>query len=187
MNYQQLCKYKTPPKFRGRNALTVQLWWLASTFLFRLSPQFMYGWRRFLLRVFGAKIGAKVIIRPSAQITYPWKVEIGDYSWIGDEVILYSLGNIEIGSNTVISQRSYLCTGSHDYSSKNFDIYAHKIIIGSKCWLATDVYVAPSVTIGDGTIVGARSSVFKNLPSNKICIGSPAKAIKDRISQSCEE
>ena len=142
----------------------------------------MYGWRRFLLRSFGAKIGRDVIIRPSAQITYPWKVEIGDYSWIGDDVVLYSLGDIEIGSNTVISQRSYLCTGSHDYASNNFDIYSKKIIIGSKCWLATDVYVAPFVSIGDGTVVGARSSVFKSLPSNKICIGSPAKPIKDRIN-----
>ena len=108
------------------------------------------------------------------------KVKIGDYSWIGDQVVLYSLGDIEIGSNTVISQRSYLCTGSHDYTSNNFDIYSKKITIGSKCWLATDVYVAPSVSIGDATVVGARSSVFKSLPSNKICIGSPAKPIKDR-------
>jgi putative colanic acid biosynthesis acetyltransferase WcaF len=141
----------------------------------------MYGWRRFLLRCFGAKVGKKAILRPSVQITYPWKVKIGDYSWIGDDVVLYSLGEIEIGSNSVISQRGYLCTGSHDYSSKNFEINAQKIIIGSKCWLATDVYVAPSVSIGDGTVVGARSSVFKSLPSNKICFGSPAKPVKDRI------
>jgi putative colanic acid biosynthesis acetyltransferase WcaF len=141
----------------------------------------MYGWRRFLLRCFGAKVGKKAILRPSVQITYPWKVKIGDYSWIGDDVVLYSLGEIEIGSNSVISQRGYLCTGSHDYSSKNFEINAQKIIIGSRCWLATDVYVAPSVSIGDGTVVGARSSVFKSLPSNKICFGSPAKPVKDRI------
>ena len=148
---------------------------------FKLSPQFFYGWRRFLLRSFGAQIGKDVIIRPSAQITYPWKVKIGDYSWIGDEVVLYSLGEIEIGSNSVISQRSYICTGTHDYDSKDFRIYAKKITIGSKCWLATDVYVAPSVTIGENTVVGARSSVFKDLPSNKVCLGSPAKPIKDRL------
>jgi|TARA_Y100000385_G_scaffold263086_1_gene295237 putative colanic acid biosynthesis acetyltransferase WcaF len=177
---QNLLKYTNPAKFRGRSALTVQLWWLVEALLFRPSPQIMYRWRRFLLRSFGAKIGTKVIIRSSAQITYPWKVKIGDYSWIGDQVVLYSLGDIEIGSNTVISQRSYLCTGSHDYTSNNFDIYSKKITIGSKCWLATDVYVAPSVSIGDATVVGARSSVFKSLPSNKICIGSPAKPIKDR-------
>lgn len=148
--------------------------------LFRLSPQFLYGWRRFLLRSFGANIGKNVIVRPTAQITYPWKVSIGNYSWIGDEVVLYSLGKIEIGSNTVISQRSYICTGSHQYNSESFEIYSKNISIGNKCWLATDVYVAPSVNIGDFTIVGARSSVFSNLPSNKVCVGSPAKPIKDR-------
>ncbi|MCB0463980.1 MAG: WcaF family extracellular polysaccharide biosynthesis acetyltransferase, partial [Flavobacteriaceae bacterium] len=157
------------------------LWWFVQATLFRMSPQFLYGWRRFLLRSFGAKIGKKAIIRPSAQITYPWKVSIGDYSWIGDEVVLYSLGEIQIGSNTVISQRSYICTGSHDYNSESFEIYSEKIKIGDKCWLATDVYVAPSISIGDCTVVGARSSVFSDLPSNKVCVGSPAKPIKDRI------
>jgi len=180
-NVQELKRYTTPKDFRGRSKIVVQLWWIVYAVFFRLSPQFMYGWRRFLLKCFGAKIGKDVIIRPSAQITYPWKVAIGDYSWIGDEVVLYSLGEIEIGSNSVISQRSYICTGTHDYHSPDFKIVSQKISIGSKCWLATDVYVAPSVTIGDNTVVGARSSVFKDLPENKICLGSPAKPIKDRL------
>jgi putative colanic acid biosynthesis acetyltransferase WcaF len=148
--------------------------------LFRTSPQFLYGWRRLLLRCFGAKIGKKVIIRPTARITYPWKVSIGDYSWIGDEVVLYSLGDIIIGRNSVISQRSYLCTGTHDYNSQNFRIYAENIDIGSKCWLATDVYVAPGVTIEEGVVVGARSSVFSDLDKYKVYVGSPAKRIKNR-------
>lgn len=179
-NFQQLSTYRTPKNFRGRSKITVQLWWFAQALLFKASPQFLYGWRRFLLRLFGAKIGKDVIIRPSATITYPWKIKIGDYSWIGDEVVLYSLGEIEIGSNSVISQRSYLCTGSHDYLSSDFKIYSKKIIIGNHCWLATDVYVAPDVTIGDETIVGARSSVFNDLPNNKVCFGSPAKPFKNR-------
>ena len=86
-----------------------------------------------------------------------------------------------LGANTVVSQRSYLCTGTHDYKSHGFDITAHKIIIGDKCWLATDVYVAPGIIINDGTVVGARSSVFNDVPSGKICIGSPAIVIKDRV------
>ena len=178
---QNLNLYKTPKGFRGRSAITVQLWWIVQATLFGLSPQFLYGWRRFLLRSFGAKIGKKVIVRPTARITYPWKLTIGDYSWIGDDVVLYSLGEIEVGENSVISQRSYLCTGSHDYTSENFEIHAEKITIGSRCWLATDVYVAPSVSIGDLTVVGARSGVFNDLPEGKICIGSPAKPIKDRL------
>ena len=178
---QELDKFKLPQNFRGKNAVIVQLWWFVQATFFRLSPQFAYAWRRFLLRLFGAKIGKKVIIRPSVKITYPWKIKIGDYSWIGDDVTLYSLGEIEIGKNTVISQKSYICTGSHDMHSKNFDIFAQKITIKNGCWIATDVFVAPGVTIENDVVVGARSSVFHSLPENKVCIGTPAKPIKDRF------
>ena len=143
----------------------------------------MYGWRNFLLRLFGAKIGKKVIIRPSVKITYPWKLTIGDYSWIGDDVNLYTLGEIDIGNNVVISQRSYLCTGSHDYLQTNFPIYQKPIKIHDQVWIATDVFIAPGVIIEEGSLIGARSSVFKNIPSNKICTGSPVKIIRERILQ----
>jgi len=178
--YQQLNQFKLPHNFRGRSALTVQLWWLVQGTLFGCSPQFMYSWRRFLLRSFGAKIGKKVIIRPTARVQFPWKIAIGNNSWIGDEVNLYSLGEIEIGNNVVISQRSYVCTGTHDPFKTTFDISSHKIVIDDQCWLATDVFVAPGITIGRGTVVGARSGVFKDLPAGKICMGQPAVVIKDR-------
>lgn len=177
---QQLNKFKMPPNFRGRSKLVVQLWWLVQSLLFKTSPQFLYGWRRFLLRSFGAQIGKKVIIRPSVQVTYPWKIKIGNYSWIGDDVVLYSLGEIEIGANTVISQRSYICTGSHDYNKQDFPIYAKKITIEEGCWLATDVFVAPGLRIEKGTIVGARSSVFNDLKAFSIYAGSPAKFVRKR-------
>ena len=180
---QDLNKFTLPKNFRGRSGLIVQLWWAIDFFLFKPSPQIMYGWRRLLLRLFGAKIGKKVIIRPNVTITYPWKVSIGDYSWIGDNVELYSLGEIEIGSNVVISQKSYLCGASHDYKQEDFSIWSGKVVIEDECWLATDVYVAPNVTIGKGTVIGARSSVFNDLPNGKVCVGSPAKAIKERISE----
>ena len=169
-----------PPDFRGKPGWYIQLWWLVQALLFKTSPQFLYGWRRFLLRSFGAKVGKGVILRPSVHTQFPWKVTIGDFSWIGDEVVLYSLGDILIGSNVVVSQRSYLCTGSHHYDRPAFDIYSVPIVIEDECWLATDVYVAPGVTIGKGTVVGARSSVFKSLPAGKICTGSPARVVKER-------
>ena len=135
----------------------------------------MFAWRRILLRLFGAKIGRNVLIRPSAKITYPWKVSIGDYSWIGDNAVLYSLGEIEIGNNTVISQRCYLCTASHKYDDPSFPIQKNHYWF--KCWLATDVYVAPGISIDNSCVVGARSSVFTNL-DQKVYIGSPAKYLK---------
>ena len=178
---QTLNDFRLPDGFRGRPGWYVQLWWLVQSLLMHTSPQFMYGWRRFLLRAFGAKIGTNVIIRPSVTITYPWKVSIGDDSWIGDHVELYSLGEITIGRNVVISQKSYLCAASHDYDKPDFPIWARAVTVKDGCWLATDVYVAPGVSIGQGTVVGARSSVFKDLPAGKICMGSPAKVIKERV------
>lgn len=177
---QQLNSFRLPAGFRGRSAVIVQLWWLVQGTLFGLSPQFMFGWRNWLLRVFGAKVGQGVLIRPSAKITYPWKVHIGDFAWIGDDVVLYSLGEIEIGANAVISQRSYLCSASHDYTQPDFPIYTKKVCISAQVWLATDVFVAPGVTVGEGAVVGARSSVFHDLPPKMVCVGSPAKPIKYR-------
>ncbi|SCC58405.1 colanic acid biosynthesis acetyltransferase WcaF [Kosakonia oryziphila] len=180
---QDLNGFSVPKKFRGASALKVQLWWAVQATLFNGSPQVMYRWRAFLLRLFGAKIGKDVVIRPSVKITYPWKVTLGDYAWVGDNVVLYSLGEITIGANSVISQKSYLCTGSHDYASTHFDIHASPIVIGEKCWLATDVFVAPGVIIGDGTVIGARSSVFKSLPANVICCGNPAMVTRERVNK----
>jgi putative colanic acid biosynthesis acetyltransferase WcaF len=177
---QNLEKFVLPKNFRAKNAITVQIWWIIQDTIFAGSPQFLYGWRRFLLRLFGAKIGKNVIIRPSVKITYPWKLSIGDHSWIGDNVDLYTLGNIEIGKNAVISQKSYLCAASHDYTKETFDIYDHKITIEDEAWIATDVFIAPGITIGKGAVIGARSSVFSDMPAGMICVGYPAKPIKPR-------
>jgi putative colanic acid biosynthesis acetyltransferase WcaF len=179
---QSLDRFQLPADFRGRPAWFVQLWWLVQASLFRMSPQMLYGWRRWLLKRFGARIGTGVIIRPTVQITYPWKLTIGDHAWVGDDVVLYTLGEITIGAHAVVSQRSYLCTGSHDYTRPTFDIHARPIRIGEQVWLATDVFVAPGVEIGAGTVVGARSSVFASLPPGMIAMGTPACAVRARDS-----
>ncbi len=180
--YQDLSRFRLPDNFRGRPGWVVQLWWIVEALLFRPSPQFLYGWRRWLLRQFGAHVGKGAVIRPTVRTQFPWKVSIGDYAWIGDDVVLYSLGEISIGDHAVVSQKSYICTGSHDPESLDFAIFSRPISIGPECWIATDVYIAPGVSIGKGTLVGARSSVFKDLPAGKICLGSPARVIKDRVA-----
>jgi len=179
--YQDLSKHKVPPDFRGRNKFVVQLWWLVEATVFSCSPQFMYGWRRFLLRMFGAKIGKNVLIRPTVNITYPWKVSVGDNSWIGDESVLYSLGEITIGKNVSIAHRAYFCTGLHDISKVSFDILQKPIVIEDECWIPNDVFVSPGVTIHRGCVIGARSSVFEDMPEGMICYGNPAKPVKKRI------
>jgi putative colanic acid biosynthesis acetyltransferase WcaF len=180
MQYQDLGRFSLPPGFRGRPAWLVQTWWLVEQFLFRLSPQALYGWRRGLLRLFGAKIGEGVLLRPTVRVTYPWKVSIGERSWIGDDVVLYSLGEISIGSDTVISQKSYICTGTHDHTRVTFDISASPVVIGSQVWIAADVFVAPGVTIGDGAVVGARSTVLGDLPEGMVSFGRPASPVSPR-------
>lgn len=182
MKYQDLSLFKLPANFRGESAFSVQIWWLVQSTLFQWSPQFAYGFRRWLLRRFGAHVGSNVIIRPSATITYPWKVRIGDFAWIGDDVVLYSLGEIDIGANAVVSQRSYLCAADHDYMQVDFPIRSRKISIGSEAWVAADVFIAPGVTIGQGAVIGARSSVFGDMPAGMVCFGYPCKPVKERAT-----
>ena len=181
---QDLSSFRMPPGFRGKPAWYVQWWWVVQGTLFGLSPQFMYGWRNWLLKMFGAKIGKGVLVRPSVRITYPWKVSIGDWSWVGDGAVIYSLERISIGSNVSISQRCYLCAGSHDYTKRDFpfvlDAEKTRIVVEDEAWLANDVFVGPGVTIGMGAVVGARSSVFKSLPPMMVCRGSPAEVKKPR-------
>ncbi|GMO94108.1 hypothetical protein BwSF19_74240 [Bradyrhizobium ottawaense] len=127
-----------------------------------------------MLRLFGAEVGKGVLVRPTARVTYPWKVKLGNHCWIGDNAELYSLGAIEIGENAVISQRSYLCAATHDYKDITFPLVAKAVIVEREAWIATDCFVAPGVTIGAAAIVGARSTVLTSIPSEAIAAGHPA-------------
>lgn len=182
--YIDLACFEVESTFRGRSGLKVQLWWLVQDWLIRLSPQFMYGWRRFWWRLFGAEVGEGVLIRPTVKVTYPWKVRIGARSWIGDHAELYSLGPISIGSDTVISQQAYLCAGTHDYTKIDFPLVAKPIHIENQVWIATGCFVAPGVTIGAGAIIAAKSVVLQNMPPAVICSGHPAKPVKERPNNS---
>lgn len=177
---QDLKSFRLPENFRGRPAWLVQLWWIVQGTLFRWSPQFMYGWRNFLLRRFGAKIGEGVIIRPTAEITYPWKLTIGNYCWVGDYAALYTLGEIRIGDNACVSQHCYLAGAGHDYRKPTFDMVADPITIEPEAWLATRVFVAPGVTVGRGAVVGACSVVVKDVPPMTISAGNPARVLRAR-------
>jgi len=179
--YQDLEIFHVPAGFRGKSKVFVQLWWIVQATLFKWSPQALFGWRRFLLRLFGADIGKRAAIRSSVQITYPWKVKIGDHTWIGDDCVLYSLGQITIGSNVAVAHKVYFNTGGHDYTKKTFDIFAKPIIIEDECWITNDVFIGPGITIGKGTIIGARSTVLRSMPPGKVCFGSPAQPVKDRV------
>jgi putative colanic acid biosynthesis acetyltransferase WcaF len=164
----------------GRSKFTVFMWFLCQDTLFRFSPIPFYGFRRWLLRCFGCKVGQGVIIRPRARLHYPWRIEIGDYVSIGDDAWLYSIGTIKIGRHSIISQKSFLCTAGHDYEDPNFRTTVKPIWVGKGVWIGADVFVAPGVTVGDNAVIGARSSVFQNIPPGAISYGHPCKVVKWR-------
>lgn len=170
-----LRQYNPVQHNRGRSKWVVMLWWLIQAVFFPLSWHNFNGFRGWLLRLFGAKIGKGVVIRPTARFTYPWKIAIGDYSWIGDDVVLYSVNHITIGCHCVVSQKSYLCTGSHNISDVTFSLVTAPIIVGNGVWIASDCFVAAGVVIGANSVIGARSSVFRNIPAGQIAWGSPCQ------------
>ncbi len=177
---QNLASFAVQPGFRGRSGLWVQIWWVAQAILIRPSPQPLHGWRVFWLRAFGARIGRGVKFRPSARVTYPWKLSIGDNAWIGDRAELYSLDRIEIGSDVCISQDAYICTGSHDMNSADFAYDCRPVTIEPEAWIAAGAFVGPGVTVGHGAVLAARSVTMKSLDALGVYVGQPARRIGER-------
>nr|WP_174762965.1 hormogonium polysaccharide biosynthesis acetyltransferase HpsU [Anabaena sp. UHCC 0187] len=184
--FLDLRKYDQSWFDRGRPSWYVLFWWLVQAIAFPLTPQPLNILRCSLLRLFGARIGKGVLIRPTARFTYPWKVSIGDYSWVGDDVVFYSLDQINIGEHCVISQKSYLCTGSHDIQDPAFGLKTASITIGNGAWVAADCFVAPGVHIGSNAVIGTRSSVFANMPPGQVCWGNPCRPQYPRLKSDRE-
>lgn len=178
--FVDLARYHQPGYDAGGSKLAMLLWWLVQAIAFPLTLHTAHGIRCLLLRLFGANIGKHVVIRPTARFTYPWNIEIGDYSWIGDDAVLYSLAPIKIGCHCVISQKSYLCTGSHDISDPRFGLVTGEIMIENGAWVATDCFVGPNVCVGANAVIGARSTVLQSMPEGQICVGTPCKPVKAR-------
>lgn len=111
------------------------------------------GWRVRILRWFGAKIGKGVVIKPYVRIKFPWKLRIGDHSWIGESVWIDNLAEVRIGSNCCISQGAYLCTGSHRWDRVTFDLEAKPIIIEDQCWVGAMATIAPGVRMKQGAVL----------------------------------
>lgn len=166
-------------KYSSAEMTRRMLWTLAQP-LFRCSPRPCFAWRRFLLRCFGAKIGRRVHVYPSATIYFPWNLEAGEESAIGEQVFIYNLGRVTLGPRVTISHRAHLCAGSHDHSKPDFPLLRPPIVIGPEAWICTDAFVGPGVTIGDGAIVGARAVAMKDVKPWSIVVGNPARESKKR-------
>ena len=156
------------------------LWMYAGQNLFRMTFHNWYGLRAAILRLFGAKVGHPVRIRPSVIIEQPWNLAIGDNSSIGDRSVVYCLGKVTIGSNVSISQHAHLCAGTHDYTTPDLPLIRPPVTIRDHAWIAADAFVGPNVTVGEGAILGARGCAFKDLEPWSIYGGNPAKRLRDR-------
>lgn len=155
-------------------------WMLIGKPIFRISFHNWYPFRASLLRLFGATVGSGVALRPSVNIEVPWMLAIDDDATVGDHAILYSLGRIRIGKRAIISQYAHLCAGTHDYTDHTFRLIRAPITIGDDVWIGADAFVGPGVRVGALSVLGARSSTYKDLPQERVCVGNPAKAIKTR-------
>jgi putative colanic acid biosynthesis acetyltransferase WcaF len=163
-----------------RGEMLRRVLWIFIQPLFRFSPRPCFGWRRFLLRSLGAKIGRDVHIYGSATIYFPWELEAGDESAIGEHAFIYNLGRVTIGPRATISHRAHLCAGTHDYTKSNFPLLRPPIVVGEQVWICADAFIGPGVTVGEGAIVGAGAVVMKDVESWIIVAGNPAHEIKQR-------
>lgn len=157
------------------------IWMLVGRPLFRASFHNWHSYRAFILRLFGAQVGKGVALRPTVNIEVPWMLELDDDCTIGDYAILYSLGKIYVGKRAIISQYAHLCAGTHDYADHTFRLLRTPISIGDDCWIGADAFIGPGVTVGDLSVVGARSSTYKNLGERQVYVGNPAKPLKERV------
>jgi putative colanic acid biosynthesis acetyltransferase WcaF len=166
-----------PEFYTKREILLRVIWGFIEPVFFSYSPRLFYGWRNFILRMLGAKIGKGVKIYPSARIMYPWLLQIGDFTTISWQVKVYNLGKTIIGHHTMVSQYSHLCGGTHDYISGNFELLRTGLTIGNNVWIAADAFIGPGITVHDGALVAARAVVVKDVVSGAIMGGNPAREI----------
>lgn len=158
------------------------IWRCVESTLFRWSPRPLHRWRAWLLRAFGADIPhpAEVVVFPTAQTTFPWRLRLEPRSMVGPGVRLYNLGAITLRRGANVSQNCHLCAGTHDFTHWSMPLVTKPIVIGENAWLGADVFVGPGVSIGELCAVGARSVVVHDLPARKVCVGHPCRAVKDR-------
>src|ERR1700761_6838078 len=155
--------------------------WSFGRWLMVLSPRPCFGWRRLVLRLFGARVGAHVNIYPTARLYMPWNVEIGDWSALGEDVFVYSLGKVSIGRSVTLSYRSHVCAGTHDLNDPALPLLTPPVRIEEGVWVGTEAFIGPGVTIARGAVVGARAVVVKDVGSFDIVGGNPARVIGRRV------
>jgi putative colanic acid biosynthesis acetyltransferase WcaF len=173
--------YRPKQLDRGR-ALWVEMLWLVVQLLALTSPLSCNALRRLVLTLFGARIGRKVTIKPRVRVKFPWRLDIGNNSWIGEGVWLDNLADIRIGDHCCISQGAYLCTGSHNWRSVDFELIVKPITLEEGVWLAARTVVGPGVTARQGAVLSLGSVATQDLAPYQIHQGVPALPTKPRVA-----
>ena len=175
----QLSNYDNAGFARGRSPLIEALWILVAA-LFVSSPLPGSVHRRLILRLFGARVGKRVVIKPRVRVKFPWRLVIGEDAWIGESVWIDNLAHVRIGANVCISQGAYLCGGSHNWASPRFDLMTAPIKIEPGAWIAARAIIGPGVTVHAGAVLTLGSVATADLAAWTIHSGGPAQAVKAR-------
>jgi putative colanic acid biosynthesis acetyltransferase WcaF len=155
--------------------------WGFGQWLIRLSPRPCFGWRRLVLRLFGASVGQQVRIYASTHLYMPWNVELGDWAALGENVLIYSLGKVRIGPKVTVSYRAHVCAGAHDLNDPALPLIKPPVFIDEGAWIGTDAFVGPGVTVGRGAVIGARAVAVKDIEPFAIVAGNPARIVGKRV------
>ena len=173
-----LTKFNNGSYQRGASRGKELAWWVVRSIFFGTWFPVPSLVKVKLLRLFGAQVGQGVVIRSRVNITMPWRLRIGDHVWIGDEVMILSLDRVRIASHCCISQRAFLCTGSHDFSKESFDLITRDIEIGESCWVGAQAFVGPGVVMRKASRCLAGAVVVKEVMEDQVVGGVPAEALK---------
>lgn len=171
------------PSFSLANRVQRVVWGLVWLVLARFTPPPLHGWRRLVLRAFGAKVGRGARVHGSVSIWLPANLELGDHVLIGPGVRLYNQGRIAIGARTVVSQRAHICASTHDVTDPLFQLQLRPVTIGAHCWIAAEAFVGPGVIMGDRSVLAARGALFGPAAPDTIYSGNPATPLKPRGMQ----
>jgi putative colanic acid biosynthesis acetyltransferase WcaF len=166
--------------YQPGGALKRLVWLLVNAWIFKSDLPYPSGLKCALLRLFGAKIGNGVVIKPDVNIKYPWFLDIGDFTWIGEGAWIDNLAPITIGRHACVSQGAYLLTGNHDYTSPAFDLVIKPIVIEDGAWIGAKAVVTPGTTVGSHAIVTVGSVIGGKADPYMIHRGNPAQPIRQR-------
>lgn len=175
----RLDRYDNSDFSRGRPAW-VELLWLAAQWLLLASWLPGTAQRVFILRLFGARIGRGVCLKPGLRVKFPWRLHLGDHVWLGEDVWIDNLAEVRIGDHSCVSQGAYLCTGSHDWRSATFDLLTRPIRLEDQTWICAKAVVGPGVSVGQGAVLALGSVATADLAPWQVHQGAPARPLRPR-------